>query len=162
MNEKHDLTEDQLEELDSAPIPADLQEELDATAGPDHEDGPEFQGFEDRTGDDGQGADPFVSPITESDVVGEISTDEDGYLKTDALPDAPDPEVIVVQDYNPANPDAEMAAPTKVLRQNGRRARKNEQNNLLDRTSIPASQAEAPSAEGEAGAYGDEHSSPAD
>ena len=174
MNENQ--TEDQLEELDSAPdchcddTPAEdgwkpqvnfAPDNPNTPDGPDHEDGPEFEGFEGRTGDDGSEVDPFVSPDTASDTAGEMSTDEDGYLDPNTLPDKEE-GTVAIQDYDPANPDAELAEPTKILRHNDRRSRKNEQNNVLDRTSIPASQAKAPCAEGEAGAYGDEHSDAVD
>ena len=66
--------------------------------GPDFEDGEEFEGFEERAAD----------------------TDEDAFL---AVPEAEEDPVIVVQDYDPATPDAELAEPQQVSTREHRTAR---------------------------------------
>lgn len=119
-NKAIEPTEDQLEEHDS---------------GPGAEDGPEFEGYDGRTsGGDSAGseADPFVSPDTESDAAATIPNDADGYLDPDAIPD-PEEGTVVVQDFDPTDPEAPLAEPTKVLKPHDRIARKREQRKPLDK-----------------------------
>lgn len=70
---------------------------IEENNGPDFEDGEEFEGYEERAADT-----------------------EDAFL---SVPEAEEDPVIVVQDYDPATPDAELAEPQQVSTREHRTAR---------------------------------------
>ena len=100
-------------------------------------------GFDEGEADDGPEADPDEGPVLQSDdadeghtlqpknsgyfddeeVAGKLSADEDGYLDPTSLPEA-GAGTVVVQDFDPADPGAEIAEPQKVLKPHDRIARK--------------------------------------
>jgi len=81
--------------------------------GPDFEDGTDAEGFE--GGDDRMAADA-------EDVGFTAGADEEGYL---VLPETEaDEDMVIVQDFDPADPGAEIAEPQKVLKPHDRIARK--------------------------------------
>lgn len=83
--------------------------------GPDYEDGPEFDGYEERAAETEQPA------FAEDEVASVASTDDDGYL---IPPESEDEGLVVVQDFDPADPGAPIAEPQKVLRPHDRIQRK--------------------------------------
>ena len=66
------------------------------------------------------------SEFDEQEVAGELPTDEDGYLdpETALVQDEAVTGTVVVQDFDPTDPGAEIAEPQKVLKPHDRIARK--------------------------------------
>ena len=90
-------------------------------------------------GDPVEGTDGGPVLDTESDVAGELATDDDGFL----VPPAEDAEAgtVVVQDFDPSDPGAELAEPQKVMNHLGpRQERKAAQRAPLDKTATDESE----------------------
>ena len=69
-------------------------------------------GFEEGEADAG----PTAGPVFDAEELAEpLPTDEDGYLTPPTLEETTPQESVVVQDFDPADPGAEIAEPQKVL-----------------------------------------------
>ena len=74
--------------------------------------------------------------VDEIEIAADVPTDEEGFLDVDAIPDTPAPEVVV-QDFDPENPEAELAEPQQVStreHRTARQVRKDAQRGNLDKS----------------------------
>lgn len=81
-------------------------------------------------------------PSRDADEAAEVSSDAgdagreasaDDYLDPSRLATEADESMVVVADFDPANPGQELAEPTKVIKPNDRLARKAEQRQNLEK-----------------------------